>query len=264
MKCGIWLLAVAVVSGMTASAMADALLVDRGLPTANLNNAAGANRSNVAWADSEGSATPTEYWLPGDDFTISGSGNYHVSTIRVWAVGSNTGFSLLGGLSGGTMSTLSSSFAATNVTYANSEDYQKTDGSTASIYQIDFSVNLDLAAGQTFDFFVDGPWISRSTYFVNTSLHASNAALSGSTQQGADDAFQWLHVNGATQTVESWYSGTGAGTAGFSAGWDKNSDANVQVFGAAVPLPAAFVPGLALLAGLGVVGKIRSRRSKVA
>ena len=56
------LIAVALLAGpMAANA---ALLVDRGLPTTNLNNAAGANRSNVSWVFS--GYTSADYWLVGD------------------------------------------------------------------------------------------------------------------------------------------------------------------------------------------------------
>jgi hypothetical protein len=68
------------------------MLFDRGLPTANLNWAAGGNMSNVAWADSEMSIDPKtgypmEYWVPGDDFKIAQPGKYRIKTIRVWIVG---------------------------------------------------------------------------------------------------------------------------------------------------------------------------------
>lgn len=50
------------------SVMAQSTLVcDRGLPTANLNNAAGANRSNVAWSFGND-------WITGDDCTIGAAG----------------------------------------------------------------------------------------------------------------------------------------------------------------------------------------------
>ena len=64
-------------------AAAQVLVFDRGLPTENLNIAAGANRSNIEWADIE---TPPETpWLPGDDFTLAGSQPFYViTTIRVW------------------------------------------------------------------------------------------------------------------------------------------------------------------------------------
>ena len=61
-------------------AFADTMVVDRGLPTTNLNNAAGSNRSNVGWAD-----TPA-YDFYGDTFTLPGGGGsvYTVHTIRTW------------------------------------------------------------------------------------------------------------------------------------------------------------------------------------
>ncbi len=222
-------------------------LVDRGLPTANLNNAAGGNRSNVAWADSESSSSPSEYWIPGDSFAISGSGTYQVTDIRVWEVANGptapgylpTGQSLLGGLaSGSTFSQIDSGYTVTPVTYSDGSTYQGQSGNYWNLYQLDFSVNLTLAAGQTYNFFLNSPFVagdaSGSTYY-NAFLHASNAALSGSPQDGSDGTFLWLDVNGASQTVQTWDSGTGAGTAGFPAGWDKNSDGNVQVFGSSVP-----------------------------
>ena len=254
------------------TAGAATLLFDRGLPTINLNNAAGSNRSNVAWADSETSATPSEYWLPGDNFTLSS--NSQVSDIRVWIVGAGatapgylpTGISLLGGNAGGTISTISTTYTYTSVTYPSStETYQGSSGAYSNIYQVDFSTNLNLAAGQTYDFFVNQPYeyVSSTIGYANAFLHASNAALSGSTQQGADGVFLWLDVNGNAQTVQTWYSGTGGGTSGFPAGWDKNSDANVQVFGTPTPIPGsgllAAVGGLALIGGMA----LRRRMAKI-
>ncbi len=57
------------------------LLVDRGLPTANLNNAAGSDRSNVCWASTDPGG------FTGDDFTIGTVGQtYRVDSITVWGV----------------------------------------------------------------------------------------------------------------------------------------------------------------------------------
>lgn len=51
----------------TAWAAGSTQVVDRGLPDDNLNNAAGASRSNVAWAFYGG-------WVAGDDFTVGQPG----------------------------------------------------------------------------------------------------------------------------------------------------------------------------------------------
>ena len=237
-----------------------ALLVDRGLPTANLNNSAGTSQANVAWADSEPTTTASSFYLPGDDFTLAGSGANQVSDIRVWTTDTTLGLSLLGGVAGSTISTISSSYTATPVTYANGDGYQHSSGVFSQIYQLDFSVNLALNGGQTFQFFLNGP---ASAYpsggYVNSFLLASNAGLSGSTQQGANGEFLYLAPDG---TVETWYSGTGGGTSGWGPGWNKNTDANVQVFGTAIPEPSTVVAGALLLLPFGVSTLRMLRKSR--
>ena len=238
------LVAILGLTAATLSANAD-LIFDRGLPTANLNIAAGANRANTAWNDSETIAAPTEYYLPGDNFTLGGSGSYQLDTIRIWTTSASSGLSLLGGLNGNPMSTVSSSYTATSVTYADSSTFQQSLGPYVGLTQIDFAVNLTLNAGDTYDFFLNGPFTLFATDdYRNSYLHSSNAGLSGSTQEGADDTFLWLHINGASETVETWKTGDGTGTSGFGQGLDKNSDGNVQVFGTPVPEPGS----LALIA----------------
>lgn len=216
-------LAVALLASAAAQSSYAGLLIDRGLPTANLNNVSGANRSNVAWAfapDTSGT------WVVGDTFTNSSALAYHIDTIRVWTTGKFDAASLklLGGLNGGPINTVSSSVLATPTTYAGGQSYQTTSGGWSQITQLDFSVSgLTLGAGQTYDFFLAGMQDSGTPYVFT---HASNAALSGSPQQGADNKMLAGILSGGSVTaIETWDSGAVGG------GWDKSSDLNVQVFG---------------------------------
>lgn len=235
-KASIFLFVLTVFLAFTTTASAF-LIFDRGLPTANLNNAAGSSRSNVAWAfgpDTSG------YWVAGDDFSISGSGTYHVDTISVWAMMYNnqplSATTLWFGAENGALSNIGPAAAVVDASYAGGIDYQGSSGSFIKFSRLDFAVNQDISAGTTYQFFLD-----------NAFLVSSNAALSGSTQQGADDYMRALWVNGPDLTVESWQS--------LGSGWDKNSDANVQVYGAPVPVPAAV-----WLLGTGLAGLACIRR----
>jgi hypothetical protein len=234
-------------------AAAQVLVFDRGLPTANLNNAA-ANRSNVLWNDEEPPSEPP--WLPGDDFTLPGSGNYTVTRIRIWSK-DNTGLTLRGGAAGGPIGLVSSVYTTTAVTYANSEGYQaKSTGAFLQLYQIDFSVNIPLKGGITYQFFLNGPATPFGSDFVGASLHASTAAFSGSPQQGADDTFLFLDNTG---TVLTWNSGTGGGTyCPGCIGTSQNTDGNVQVFALLEPtaIPTLSEWGMIILAGLLALGTL--------
>ena len=152
------------------------VLVDRGLPTANLN-AADASRSNVAWVDGgqSPSATPGNYWLEGDTFSNTSASAWNISTIRVWVVGAMDTASLVGGLSSagaGGLSTISTSYTASATTYAGGAGYTTQSGSTLGLTQIDFAVNLMLGAGETYSFFLNGTGGS----YVVPFMSASNAA----------------------------------------------------------------------------------------
>ena len=251
------------------SVAAQVLVFDRGLPTANLNNAAGANRSNVFWADQE--TPPVTPFLPGDDFTLAGSGPYAVNKIRVWSKG-NTGLTLRGGVAGGPIGLISSTFTATSVTYANSQTYETQATGFIPLYQIDFTVNIPLNGGVTYQFFLGGPAVSAGgNDFQGASLHASNAALSGSPQTGSNGIFLFLDNAG---TPTTWNSQTGTGTYCTPTpcpGFSSPTDGNVQVFAAppqviaaVTPVPTTTGAGLAglglLLAGAGAF-VTRRRRS---
>jgi hypothetical protein len=199
---------------------AGSLLIDRGLPTANLNNSSGANRSNVAWAygiDASGS------WLVGDTFTNATTSTFFIDTIRLWTVGETTAPVLFGGLVGSDYSAVSSFATATPTQYAGGIDYQGSSGSSIQLNQLDFAVNITLGANETYAFFLDG---SRSTSPFLPFLHASNAALSGSLQEGADDSMLFGVLSGGA--IASGDTGTWSS---LGDGWDKASDVNVQVFG---------------------------------
>lgn len=241
-------------------AEAQVLVFDRGLPTTNLNNAAGANRSNFLWADIE--TLPETPWLPGDDFTLAPGGPYILTTIRVWST-TNVGLSLRGGIAGGPITFQSNTYASTPVTYTNLQTYERFGGGFLPLFQIDFTVNIPLNGGVTYQYFLDGPATPQPPPGdqVGVFLHAANAPLAGSTQQGADGILLFLDNAG---TVTTWNALTGAGTyCPGCIGADKVSDMNVQVFalagaaaitGRQVPaMSGPFLAGLALLlAGAGL------------
>ena len=232
----------------TAQPLFAATLVDRGLPTANLNNAAGADRSNVAWAFTL--YTPTSYWLVGDNFSNTSAQSWQIDTIRVWTTGQTDTAVLWGGVEGLGLTVLSSSYVMTDSTYADASLYQTSSGNYTGIHQIDFAVNIALGAGQTFDFFLDGSGSGGVTFVPF--VHSSNAARSGSTQQGADDSMLYANVVGgaiATADVGTWSS--------LGDGWDKPSDVNVQVIGT-VPDSGSTLA----LVGVALVGlSLRRRRT---
>lgn len=256
--------AVALLAGAQVAA-AQVLVFDRGLPTANLNNAAAANRSNFAWADIE--AVPVTPFLPGDDFTLPGAGPNTITRIRVWST-NNVGLSLRGGVAGGPITLLSTTFTATPVTYANGQTYERAVGGFLPLFQIDFTVNISLNGGVPYQYFLDGPPAPTAVVgeFVGAFLISSNAPLSGSPQQGADGILLFLDNGGAVLT---WDAATGAGTyCPGCIGADKVSDGNIQVFAAAPAgaagsaIPAMSGPGLALLALLlGGAGWVAMRRA---
>jgi len=231
---------ISLVAAMSASAD---LLVDRGLPTANLNNAAGANRANVAWAFSE--YTSPDYFMVGDTFANTSSQTWDINQITLWSVGTTTTAALWGGVAGSAIVAVDSLYTQTLVTYADGSTYQGTSGDSINMYQLNFAVNIALAPGQTYDFFLNGSGSGDGTQIPF--VHASNAALSGSPQQQADNTMLYAEVvNGVVDPVN----GVGPWSSDGD-GWDKASDVNVQVYGNAVPEPTTIISGALMLLPFG-------------
>jgi hypothetical protein len=234
---------------VSAVAAASPIIFDRGLPTANLNHAAGANRSNVAWADA-GSTMSI-----GDNFSLA----YWsvIDTVRVWVVTRDANlpaanaYTLLLGNDLGNSTVVSPAASSTSVsiaTYSGGATYQATNGDMITIFQVDFAgLNLVVGPG-TLAFGITGP--ARSD--LNTPfVHASNGPLSGSTQTGSDGVIYGFDSFGAMDIGNGWPWMSSI------SGWDKNSDINIQVFGS-VPEPGTLV--LLAFALLGVAGFALMRR----
>ena len=214
------------------------LLVNRGLPTANLNDGFG-NASNTSF----GFQSPV---MAGDTFSIGSSGQtYNLSQITVWAVGEpSIPTSLYGGYTAdpGDIKQISSSILSdTVVTYAGGVPYY--DG-TYALHQVTFQVNMPLSGGKDYYFFVNG---SPDPYGYTPFVHGSNALLSGSQQDGSDGYFYAYDPTTGSIYLENAALGL----------WDKSADLNVLVSGSQLPEPSTvLLIGLGL-AGLAVSGKFR-------
>jgi hypothetical protein len=220
-----------------------ALVVDRGLPQANLNNTSGDYRSNVRWSLYDSG-------FLGDDFTMGTLGEqWVIDTIRVWTVpgvnevdpdhlgdfyqdvrlyfgGSDDGLTpiVTGLLPPGSNQTSNPNILISDSTASGVVPYDDF-GSNMRIWQIDFTqLNLKVQGGLKYRFGAWGlgrltPDHAGKTYAWFNS--ASHAPLAAANQDGADGTMLLFTSGGK---FKSAFNGKGSG-------WDKTSDINVQVFG---------------------------------
>lgn len=216
------------------------LVVDRGLPQANLNNASGPVRSNVRWGWHD-------HGFLGDDFTIGAPGEHWViDSIRTWAVPGAAEFNLphLGDyykdvrlhfgtgdltpvataqLTESSDDTTSPNVRITDAAASGAMAYDDF-GTPLRVWQIDFTnLNLRVDGGTVYRFGVWGngravPGMEGKQFMWYN--HASNAGLSGARQEGADGTLLKFDAAGR---FEGKFSAQGNG-------WDKPADINVQVF----------------------------------
>lgn len=256
-------------------AQAAPIIFDRGLPSTNLNsssNPVATTRSNAAWAYGpyQTANPPTQYTIPGDDFSIGSVGtSYNITTVRLWVIygGLNsmvtpTGLNLYEGKwadgpSG--ISLASSSFAAQRVYYDTSTNYVRwQDGVGRKIWEIDFTVNLTVEGGLKYWFFLDGLYQNQTDgYYYSYSLAASNSQYGGVTADGADNLLRKLTVDtgGGGFTVVQQVDWDSQGFTDSGKNFPNSTDANIQLEGFQVPLPSTL-----LLFGSGFLGLVGWRR----
>lgn len=220
------------------------LVVDRGLPKANLNDSSGSARSNVRWA------IPDDGFL-GDDFTVGAPGEkWVIDSIRTWTVPGAHGkdpvrlgdfyqdVRLYFGGPAGDLTPLVSVRLNENGDRADPSRVLITDAGTATyddfgkslrIWQVEFpNLNLTVDGGAKYRFGVWGmgraiPDSQGKNYLWFN--HASNAALSGAPQDGSDGLILQFDATGRASGDLN--------TEGH--GWDKSADINVQVFAHRAP-----------------------------
>jgi len=225
-----------------------ALVVNRGLPQANLNNVSGDYRSNVRWSLYDSG-------FLGDDFTVGAAGeSWVIDSIRVWTVpgvtetdpehlgdfyqdvrlyvgGANEGLTpiVTGLLKPASDQTSNPNILISDATAAGVVPYDDF-GTSMRVWQIDFTqLNFHAQGGVKLRFGAWGlgrpiPNKAGKTYaWFNA---ASNAELAVANQDGADGSMLLFTSGGKFQNA---FDSKGAG-------WDKSSDINVQVFGHRVEL----------------------------
>jgi hypothetical protein len=218
------------------------LVVDRGLPQANLNNSSGNFRSNIRWSLYDSG-------FLGDDFTVGSPGeSWVIDTIRVWTVpggtenapdylgdyyhdvrlyfgGSDDGLTpiVTAFLTPGRNQTNNPNILISDATASGAVPYDDF-GANLHVFQIDFTqLNLKAQGGVKYRF---GAWglgrpMANKAGKTNPWFNAaSHAPLASANQDGADGEMLLFTSGGKFKSAFN----------GKDAGWDKTSDIDVQVF----------------------------------
>ncbi len=224
----------------TAFAADPALVVDRGLPQVNLNTPAGGARSNIRWSW-------YDHGFVGDDFAIGRPGErWVIDAIRTWTVPGDQASDpqrlgdlyqdvrLYFGGKEGDLTPVSTVQLTAGSDETGNPDVRIAEvtstlpydefGKNLRIWQVDFTgLHLQVEGGVKLRFGVWGmgrPNPDREGKTYAWFNHASNAGLSAAGQDGSDGAM--LLFDGAGRFAGKFHGG--------GAGWDKDSDINVQVF----------------------------------
>ena len=224
------------------AAGAAALLFDRGLPIysstlGNLNGTSNTNRSNFS-TNYTYLSQPASYQVGGDDFNLGKKGQeFHISTVRLWLVSGvasdqydttplttpSYAMTLWLGPAGGTLQHLAATPKITRIWYSDGENFQRVvDGTWRAIWQLDFPVDLIVAGGQKYQFFLNGLFLSSASgLWQSPSLCIAKESLSNNPHQdGADGQYLALTLaNGTPSGAPSVLS---------------PQDANIQIFGSVV------------------------------
>jgi hypothetical protein len=243
---------------MSSVASAAPVVFERALPTGpNVNADAPGNattdaeRSNIKWA-------PTGQDILGDDFKLLHDAV--IDTITVWMVGDSaettnpnqelSSIHLYTGIDAH-MTLAATTYTFAPVTYANGQGYwNPVQGIFQPIFELTFTnLNWAVSANTLYDFAVEGVGLNGHLL----SLHASNAALSASRQDGFDEfflGFTGTPLTGPYRLDYAWGSDPM-----WDDLWDKDSDINVRITGTPVPEPSSFG-----LLGLGIGVLVYFRR----
>ena len=217
------------------------LVCDRPLPIDNLNNDAGANRSNVAWSFGN-------TWITGDDCTIGSAGETYVITkVRGWNTQGAPGGLELGDrfksislylgrpsqalteVSTGSLALGSSANSNPNIIHSRAQytgglDYQGSSTSYIQIWENDFS-NLVFVVNGGEKLYFSGDGLLQDDVNYNWFNHASNKDFSGNIQQDADHFFLgWDRAD----LLNFFACDTGGAIR--CDGWDKSRDIKAHVW----------------------------------